>query len=226
MAIEILQIIHPWCEEKEFGKVKAATREVRRRPNGLFFRLLQEQQEAKPQIRAKSTSTIVMLEPKIGSCTISNQTQSVCGFVNYQTQHQANFVHQPAKVTQMISNMDPSRIESISVTYRSKQVHQLQHNHGLKDQANFGRIIVRSTDKIRGIKQIISLRGGSVPESFPRSPFSVVAALLPRAQQTAKRSHTFTDEASKYTGVSPKSNPEGKRVLALASLRHQNRAHR
>ena len=46
--------------------------------------------------------------------------------------------------------MEPSRIEAISVTYRSKQVHQLQHNHVLKDQANLGRIIVRSTDKIRG----------------------------------------------------------------------------
>ena len=53
------------------------------------------------------------------------------------------------------------------------------------------------------------------------TPFSVVAALLPPAQQMAKRSHTITDEASKYTGVSLQSNPEGKRVLALASAQHQ-----
>ena len=130
-------------------------------------------------------------------------------------------MHQPTKVTQRIWYMEPSQIEAISVTYGSKQSHQSQHNHGLKGQTSLGRIIGRSTDKIRGIKQIITLRGGRVLESFHHSPFSVVAALLPPAQQMAKRSHISTDEASKYTGVSPKSNPEGKRVLALASAQHQ-----
>ena len=55
---------------------------------------------------------------------------------------------------------------------------------------------------------------------FHRSPFSVGAALVPLAQQMAKRSHPFTDEASKYSGASSMSKPEGKRVLALASVRH------
>ena len=42
---------------------------------------------------------------------------------------------------------------------------------------------------------MITLRGGRVPERFHRSPFSVVAALVPLAQQMAKRSRPFTDEA-------------------------------
>ena len=41
----------------------------------LTLSLLQEHQETKPQMRAKSTSAITMLEPKIGSVTISNFTQ-------------------------------------------------------------------------------------------------------------------------------------------------------
>ena len=53
--------------------------------------------------------------------------------------------------------------------------------------------------------------------SLHRSPFSVVAAVVPLAQQMAKRSLPFTDEVSKHTGASSK--PEGKRVLALAAVR-------
>ena len=59
------------------------------------------------------------------------------------------------------------------------------------------------------------------PESFHRGPFSVVVALVPLVQQMAKKSRPLIDEASKYTGASSKSKPEGKRGLALASLRHQ-----
>ena len=60
-----------------------------------------------------------------------------------------------------------------------------------------------------------------VHETLDRSPFSVVVALVPLAQQVAKRSRPFPDEASKDTGASSKSEPEGKRLLALASVRHQ-----
>ena len=52
---------------------------------------------------------------------------------------------------------------------------------------------------------------GIVPECLHRSPFSVVAALVPLAHQM--------DEASKFSGASSKSNPLGKRVLALAAVR-------
>ena len=61
---------------------------------------------------------------------------------------------------------------------------------------------------------------GMVLESHHRSPFSAVATLVPLAQQMAKRSHPFTDEASKYTGASSKSKPAGKIVVALASVRY------
>ena len=90
-----------------------------------------------------------------------------------------------------------------------------------KDKTNLGRIVGASTHKIRGIKKIITFRGGRVPESFQRSPFSVVAALVPPAQQMAKRSRPCTEEASKYTGASSQSKPEGKRVLALGAVRHR-----
>ena len=105
------------------------------------------------------------------------------------------------------------------MTNRSKQFHQSQHNHGFKNQTNLGRIVDGSTPKNRGIKQIITCRGGRVPESFHRSPCSVVAALVPLAQQMAERIHSFTDDASKHTGASPK--PAGKGDLALASVGHQ-----
>ena len=62
-------------------------------------------------------------------------------------------------------------------------------------------------------------------ESFHHSPFSVEATLVPPAQHMAKRSRPFTDEASKHTSASSKSKPVGKRVLALAAVRHVG-AHR
>ena len=36
-----------------------------------------------------------------------------------------------------------------------------------------------------------------------------------------ERCRPFTDEASKYTGASSKSKPVGKKVLALAAVRHE-----
>ena len=49
--------------------------------------------------------------------------------------------------------------------------------------------------------------------SFTAAHFSVVAALVPPAQQVVKRSDPFADEDSKHTGASSKSVPRGKRVL-------------
>ena len=53
----------------------------------------------------------------------------------------------------------------------SKQVRQSQHSRGLQGQTHLGRIAGGSIHKIRGITQIITLRGGSVLESFYRSHF-------------------------------------------------------
>ena len=130
-------------------------------------------------------------------------------------------MHQLAKVTQMISIMERSWIGTISVANRSKQVHQSQHNHGFKGQPNLVRIVGGSIHKIRGIKQIITFGGGKALGSFHRSQFSVVAALVPPTQQMAKRSHPFVGKASKFSGALSKSKPVGKRVLALAAVRHQ-----
>ena len=75
-----------------------------------------------------------------------------------------------------------------------------------------------SIHKHRRIKQIITLHGCRVYESHDRSHCSVVATLVLLVHQMATKSHPFTDDASKFTGVSSKSNPVGKRVLALAAV--------
>ena len=62
---------------------------------------------------------------------------------------------------------------------------------------------------------------GMVLESFHRRPFSVVAAVVPLAQQMAKSTRPLTVEASNYAGESSKSEPDGKAVLVLAAVRHQ-----
>ena len=106
-----------------------------------------------------------MLETEIGSCAITNWTK------NYRTQLQASFVHPPAELIQMISIMEPSLIETISVTTCSKRAHQSKNHPGLQGQSNLGRIVGVSTHTTRGTEQIIKFRGGSVPESFHRSTF-------------------------------------------------------
>ena len=62
------------------------------------------------------------------------------GFKNYRTQNRA-MADQTAKVTLMISILEPSWIETISVDICSRQVHQSQHNHGLESQTDLGKVI-------------------------------------------------------------------------------------
>ena len=72
----------------------------------LTLSILQEHQEAEPQIRQKH----------IDKCNVGAEDWFVhhselnkdSGLMNCQTQHRASLVHQPLKVTQMISNMEPS----------------------------------------------------------------------------------------------------------------------
>ena len=77
-----------------------------------------------------------------------------CGVVNYQTQHRA-MVDKPAKVTQMVSIVEPSWMQTINVTNGSKQV-QSQHRRGLKVQPHPGNIVGGNTHKIRGIERIVT----------------------------------------------------------------------
>ena len=185
---------------------------LRRRPTPSLFRLQQEQQKAKPQIRAKNTSTIAMLERKIGSCAISNQTK-LNGFVNHQSQHSS----EPYAST---SESDSDDFDGGALMARNDQRDQfVQTSSSVTTQIMASK--AKPSHKIRGIKLIITFRGGRVPGSFHRSPFSVVTALVPLAYKIAKRSRPFTDEASKYTGASSKSKLEGKSVLALAAVRHR-----
>ena len=113
-----------------------------------------------------------------------------CGFVKNQTQHRANLLHQPVNVTQMFQHFG---IDTMSVTNCSRQVHQTQHNRGLKCQTNPGKIVGGNTHKIRGLKQMMTLRGGRIPESFHRSPFqpsSLWFRLLSRWRREAVRLRT------------------------------------
>ena len=92
---------------------------------------------------------------------------------------------------------------------------------GLNGQSNLGRKTGGGTYKTRGMKWIITVRGGRVHESHHRSHFSIVATLVPPVYQTATKNNPFTDEASKFADASSESKPEGKRVLALSAVRHQ-----
>ena len=61
--------------------------------------------------------------------------------------------HQPTKVMRMVLILEPSLIESISVTIGS------QINHGLKDQTHLGIIVGGSAHKVRGIVEVSTIRG-------------------------------------------------------------------
>ena len=90
------------------------------------------------------------------------------GFLDCQTQHRANLMHQPAKMTRIIS--------------------------------------------------IITSHGSKVPVSHHRRPFSVVATSVLPAQQMAKRSRPFTDEASKHTGASSKVNAGRQHTIPVKTI--------
>ena len=128
------------------------------------------------------------------------------GLVNQRSLCQASFMHQLAKMTLMISIVEPSWIPVAPNKFISLKNRWWEHSQN------------------RGVKQIITIRGGRVPESFHRSHFSVLATSVLLVHQMAKRSHPSADEASKFTGASSKSKPEGGRVLALASVRHDQRS--
>ena len=78
-------------------------------------------------------------------------------------------MHQPEKLTQMISLKEQSWTEAMSVTDRSQQVHQSQYHCSL-GQTNLGRITGGSVHKISGTKQVIKIRGCRVDESHHHSP--------------------------------------------------------
>ena len=100
-----------------------------------------------------------------------------CDFVNYQTQHRAIFVHQPAKVTKMISIMEHFWIDTISVTKCSRKVSSSQYNRVfLSAQPILAGSLVGTHTQIVGSNRL-AIRGGRVPESFHRSHCSVVAFL-------------------------------------------------
>ena len=196
MTVQIFQFIHLWYENLEFGRVMAATLEtsrfeVRRKPIGSIIRSIHEREKAKPRIRARNASKLAQLEPKIGSCRTSKSTKTLL------LRTQAILMpHQPTKVMRTTFIMEPSLIEPISVILCPRQVHQSQHNHGLKDHANLdkvaGKIVCGNTRKFRGITQIITFRGGNLGQDH------VAAALVPLAQYMAKRSHHSVDDVSKF----------------------------
>ena len=154
MAVDLLQFIHPWYEYKEFGGVMAAMRETSRFGEGPMA-------QSFDHVRSIKNPNLKYVRKSLShtqSQWWSRRLARAQFRVNHLTQHQASLRHQPAKMTQR------------SVANRSKQVHQSQHNRGLKGQTNLGRIVCGSTNKIHGIKQTITFRGGRVPGSSPPQP--------------------------------------------------------
>ena len=154
MTAERLRFIHLWCENTEFGRVMAVTRQNSRFGDGPSVESVEDvrwirkqnpksEREARRQCNVGAGDWLVQdFEPNTDSC----------------------FVNKP----------DSASSES----------------------------------------------NASISESHHRSHFSVVATVDLLVHQMAKRSHPFADEASKFIGASSNLEPVGKRVLALAAVRH------
>ena len=133
-----------------------------------------------------------MLETEIGSCAITNWTK------NYWTQLQASLMHPPAEFIQMISIMEPSLIETISVTTCSKRAHQSKKTILVsKARTIWVDSPERAPTQLVGSNRLSSFVVAVFLSFFTAAHFSVVAALVPPAQQKARRSRPFTYEASK-----------------------------
>ena len=128
-------------------RVMAATRETSR-VNGSSFEALQVDQEAKPRIRAKNTSTF-MLDPETVSCTLSNQTQTVvcCGLPDSPSSESY------ASPGESDSDDFDCKACWISVTGCSRQIHQIRHNRGFKRQTNHGKVVGVNIPKLRRIQK-------------------------------------------------------------------------
>ena len=87
-SIEILQVIHPWYDDREFGRVMAATRAI-------------------PRVSVKAqghTRSITSGRQRKSHRHLQNfEPHTDCSFVNYQTQHRANPMHQPLKLARIVS---------------------------------------------------------------------------------------------------------------------------
>ena len=104
------------------------------------------------------------------------------------------------------------------MTNRSKQVHQ-SHNHGLKGQTNFDRIVDGSPHKIRGITQICMFRGGRVQGLISAAHFESLPLWFRLPSRWRREAvHLLTKPRNTQAR-----RPEGKRVLALAGVRHQKK---
>ena len=143
-----------------------------------------------------------------------------CGFANCQTQHRASLMHQPAKVTQTISVMEPSWIETITVTNCSKQVHQSQHRRGLKDQTKWAETLVGAFTTFVGSNRLSRVVVAGVMSL-------TTAATCPSSQPWFFRFIRWRKEAIhlprnlRISQARRQSQSRlGKGVLALAAVRH------
>ena len=113
-------------------------------PQVRFYDTATVVRKQKPRICAESTSMVAKLEPKIGSCRISNGRKDFT-MANYQIHQTAVFyAHQRTKVRTTSSIREPSLIEPTIVTNGPKQVRRPQHKRGLKCQINHGKVIGNS----------------------------------------------------------------------------------
>ena len=105
------------CSKKTAARTKSWTagrQSQRQRLNGSISRVLQEDQEAKPQIRAKTHRQLQCWTRRLARAR--RRVEQNYGFVNYHTQHRASFPHQPAKAAQFVLIVEPAWIETISLT--------------------------------------------------------------------------------------------------------------
>ena len=118
----------------------------------------------------------------------------------------------------MISNMEPSWVETISVNSSSKQVHLPQRNRAKPVLAESP---LGAFTKFVGSNRLSRFLVAGFMSLITAAHFHSLLLSVPPAQAMAKRCRPLTGEPSKFTGASSKSERVGKIVLALAAVRHQ-----
>ena len=158
-SIEILPVIHPWYDDREFGRVMAATRAIPR----VSVKAHGHTRSITSGETAKITSTFAKT---------SNHTQTVV--LNYQTQHRANPMHQPLKLASGPLRLSRAVVVGFlslitTATLPSSQLWVFLFHHMAKRSHIYRRrgVVQATNDAIRRQRSDKSKPGIGRPIAFP-----------------------------------------------------------
>ena len=208
----------------------AATRETSRFGEGPLahpYRLLQEQQEATSQIRARIAWTIANVGAEVW-LVHSFKLKKDCGFGvlpdSASSEPYASASESDSDVFDCGAVMD--RNDQRDHVFPTSSTVSTQSS-SQKPNQSLAESLVEAFKKFVGSHRLSRFVVAGVLSAFNRSPFSVVAALVPFGKQIAKRSDPPTDEPTKYTRASFNCQSQlGKRVSRAGIPCDIPRAHR